>query len=167
MTRKEKILSGLAAAHLVLAAIGASSLNYDELGVAGEMIETYGDLTGAGSGYGFFTGDISSGLRAEFDIDNDGKMEVARLETAHNREANLRIGNILGVLSRNVEDVKHRQSVAASWAGKMMARYPKAKAVTVRMETLPIPSMEEYAAGKRYDWEPFYIAKFQRGKKKL
>ncbi len=87
------------------------------------------------------------------------------METGQTREANLRIGNILGVLSRSVDDEPLRRAVAASWAGKVLARYPQATKIKVRMESLPIPPMEEYRAGVRGAWEPFYLAEFQRNKK--
>lgn len=166
MTKKEKILGALVAVHLSLVVVGAASTDLDFLGPVADWIGDYGQLTGAGSGYGFFTGDISSGLRAEFDVDDAGAKKTVRLETGDSHEADLRIGNILGVLSRSVEDEKLRRSVAASWSGKVLSHYPRAKSVTVRMETLPIPPMDAFRAGERPQWESFYVARFQRGGKK-
>jgi len=166
MSKKEKILGTVVGLHLVLVVMGAAEVSFQDRGPIGEALYLYGQATGAGHGYGFFTGEINSGLRAEFDVDVDGRMEVARLETGQTREADIRIGNILGVLSRSVEDEPLRRAVAASWAGKVLARYPKATKIKVRMESLPIPPMEAFRSGVRYTWEPFYSAEFQRTPKK-
>ena len=166
MTKKEKFLSGAVCAHLVAVCFGAASMNFNFLGPLARTANSYGDVTGASTGYGFFTNDIDSGLRAEFDVEASNGVEIARLETGLNREADLRIGNILGVLSRSVENEKLRRAVAASWAGKVLSRYPAAKSVTVRMENLPIPPMQAYSKGMRSEWKPFYVARFERGGKK-
>lgn len=163
---KVKIVSGLAALHLVMVCLGASQLKVWEWPVVGGALSYYGSLTGSGNGYGFFAPGIGDGLKAEFDIERDGSTFIAQLEQRKNREADLRVGNILGILSRNVEDERTRRAVAASWAGKMFAQYPDAKSVTVRLETKGIPEMKDYQAGTRYEWAPFYRAKFVRGQKK-
>lgn len=166
MTTKEKVLFGVVVFHLVVVGFGAASVNFTFLGAIGRPLNSYADISGASNGYGFFTGAVDSGLRAEFDVEIAGKTEVARLESGMNREADLRIGNILGVLSRSVSDEKLRRAVAASWAGKVLSRYPHAETVTVRMENLPIPPMQAFSMGTRSEWAPFYVARFQRGSKK-
>lgn len=162
MTRTEKILATVVTAHLALAVFGAIQFDFEKLGAAGEALDYYGQLSGTSNSYGFFAPEIGEGLRTEFDIELPSGIVTTRLETGNNREADLRVGNILGILSRNVEDEKARRVVAASWAGKMFSKYPEARNVNVRMETRDVPTMREFKEGKRHDWKIFYRAKFER-----
>jgi len=153
----------LAGLHLVLVALGAAQFSWERLGWPGAIFQYYGILSGAGSGYGFFAPGVGTGLRVEFDIvGKSGALTRDRFEVGMNRETNLRLGNILGPVSRNVDDEKLRRSVAASWAGKMFALHPDATQIIVRAETLDPPPMADYVSGSRSPWISLYRAKFVR-----
>lgn len=154
------------AGHLVLVTLGASTLSLRELGIPGRALDRYGVLSGASSGYGFFTPGVTSQLGARFDvIDRDGRSTSASLATGASHEADIRVGNIIDQFASagdDEDDEDLRRSLAASLAGKMFARNPAATAVVVRLETFTPASMEEWRRGERPRWRPRYKAKFVR-----
>jgi hypothetical protein len=158
-----------AAAHLVLVTLGASTISLRALGLPGRALDEYGTLSGANSGYAFFTPGVTFQLGARFDvIDRDGRSKSASLATGASHEADIRVGNIVDQFGsvRDAEDEEEadrvRRSLAASLAGKMFARNPEAAAVVVRLETFAPPSIEAWRGGERPRWRPLYTAKFVR-----
>jgi hypothetical protein len=147
-----------------LAVMGAAQVNTWTWGPVGEILGLYGQITGSGSGFGFFAPEIGPGMRTEFDIEKkDGTKITTTLQAGLNREGDLRVGNLLNLLSRAMQEDKARRAVAASWAGKMFARYPDATKVGIRMETIDVPTMKEFRDGVRYTtWKPTYSAQFVR-----
>jgi hypothetical protein len=166
--RRRHLWLAAAAGHLCLVTVGASTLSLRELGLPGRALDEYGTLSGANSGYGFFTPGVTSQLGARFDIiDRDGQSRTASLATGASHEADLRVGNIVDQFGRiddedEDESARLRRSLAASLAGKMFARNPDAAAVVVRLETFAPPSMEGFRGGERPSFRPFYTAKFVR-----
>lgn len=167
MGRVHKVLLATTFFHLIIVAMGASQFDFYRLGVVGSWLHVYGQVTGAGSGYGFFAPGVGDGLRAEFDIHEGISTRTVKLEPGHNRESDLRIGNLLNALSKHLDDEKTRRSVSASLAAKMFNQFPNASGVTVRLESIGIATMSEYRAGKTSsDWKSLYKAKFVRSSKK-
>lgn len=162
MKKKEIIFLGLSLLHLTIVGLGASQITIAHWPLLGKPLIYYGSLSGAGHSYGFFAPGVGSAFRVEFDIDKNHESFIAKLDSHYNREAELRLSNLLGLISKTVEDERIRRSVAASWAGKMFARYPGAQSVTVRLEMHGLPTMAFYKTGTRFNWEPFYRAKFVR-----
>lgn len=167
--RSRRLWLAAAAGHLVLVTLGASAVSLPELGLPGRALDEYGALSGASSGYGFFTPGVSFQLGARFDvIDRDGRSKSASLATGASHEADIRVGNIIdqfgsvGDDDDEEETDRVRRSLAASLAGKMFARNPEAAAVVVRLETFAPLSMEAWRGGERPRWRPLYTAKFVR-----
>lgn len=164
ITKKEKIALAFAVLHLGIVILAAAQIEMAAIPLIGRSLHYYGALSGAGNSYGFFAPGVGSSFRAEFDVEEHNHSHTDHLERHHNRESDLRFGNLLGLLSRNVDDEKARRAIAASWAGKIFARYPEASAVTVRLEMHGVPVMKLYKEGIRASWEPFYRAKFVKSK---
>ena len=166
--RSRRLWLAAAAGHLVLVTLGASAVSLPELGLPGRALDEYGALSGASSGYGFFTPGVSFQLGARFDvIDRDGHGKSASLATGASHEADIRVGNIIDQFGSIGDDDEEgadrvRRSLAASLAGKMFARNPEAAAVVVRLETFAPASMEAWRGGERPRWRPLYTAKFVR-----
>ena len=99
MTKKEKLISFLAAAHLLIVCLGAGQIEVIKWPIIGNALAYYGALTGASSGYGFFAPGVGSSFRAEFDVASKSNSFTTKLEQNNNRESDLRFGNILGMLS--------------------------------------------------------------------
>ena len=157
-----------AAGHLVLVTLGAGSINLGELGLPGRALDEYGSVSGASSGYGFFSPGVGFQLGARFDIvDRGGVATHASLATGTSHEADIRVGNIIDQFGRVEDDeddeegaARVRRALAASLAGKMFGRHPEAAAVVVRLETFEPVSMEAWRDGQRPRWNPLYTAKF-------
>ena len=55
-----------------------------------------------------------------------------------------------------------QRGLAASWAGRMLARHPEATRVVVHLDAYQLPTMAEYKRGERPGWSPHYQAEFVR-----
>src|SRR5688572_8349623 len=97
--------------HLILVLCGAFQLDL------GKWLHRYGDITGSGSGYGFFSPGVGYQVRAEFDVlDKNGEVKTTSLLSGKNREGDLRTGNVITSFSRNSQEEKVRRALVASWA---------------------------------------------------
>ena len=113
---KNQAWVGLALCHLLLVVLGASNVDLSRLGFLGRILQYYGELSGAGSGYGFFAPGISGQLRVRFDlydsqgrqsaftlasaipssaVSNSASSAISSVERPTSHEARLRIGNIV------------------------------------------------------------------------
>lgn len=165
---KSWVWLGFALTQLLLVIVGANQwVNWEKLGKLGAGLSFYSDMTGASSGYGFFAPGVGSQLRAKFEVFQEGvPPQEVLLETGHSQESDLRVGNIVGWFWREDSTRDLKRAMAASWAGKMFGRFPKADQVVVRVESYELVSMKEYREGKRPGWKPFYRATFEHRKPK-
>lgn len=164
MTKLQKILLALLGLHLLLVTTGA--FHFDAYRIS-PLIGTYAQLTGASSGYGFFAPGVGKGIRATFEISENGSITKLRLEPGVNREADLRVGNLLNALSRHLDDEKLRRSVSASLTAKVFSDHPEAQSIRIVLETVDIATMEEYRRGNtNIDWRKLYDATFTRNTQK-
>ena len=125
----------------------------------------YGNFSGAQSGFGYFAPEIGSELRSHFEVvEADGSTRIESLSAGASREAALRINNLVALLGQSMFEEKERRKVAASLAGKVLARHPGAPRVALVIEELDLPSMASYREGKRPSWKPFYRVTFARRK---
>lgn len=170
-------LLGAVAVHLSLCLLGAASFHFDKVPVVGNALEYYAELTGANSGFGFFAPGVDGQVRARFDvIDAQGKVVPGALANSDlSHEAQLRVGNIVdqfedlgGFAEEATSDEADAkaygnqlaQSLAASLAGKIFARYPQARQVAVHLEHYGAISMPEYRRGERAKWTAMYDVTF-------
>jgi hypothetical protein len=160
------IFLGLALAHLSLAIAGASHLDLSRLGQAGRVLNYYGDLSGSGFYYGFFSPGVGFVIKASFEVRGaDGKTILLQLDQGLSREEVLRVADIVDKLTEDcAEPQKLRRALTASLAGKIFSRYPDAQAVVVRIERFDPVSMKEFREGARAQWRPYYTAKFVRSR---
>ena len=165
---KPRIWLAIALCHLLLVGFGAAHLKFWNWGTAGQWLDRYGMLSGAGSTYPFFAPVVGTSIRAEFDLFDSQKRRIGtdNLMASASREMGLRLSNIVEIIDEDINNRETRRLLATSWAGKMFARHPEAASLTLRVETYDLPSMAEYREGKRYDWESLYRATFNRGRSK-
>lgn len=151
-----------AAAHLGCVLLGALHVDPRRAGRLGWRVAYHGALSGAESGYNFFAPSVGALPWARFQVtDARGRVIDDALESGANPEAELRIRSLVS-LFMTAEDASMRRSLAASWAGKVLARYPGAESVVVRLEICDLPSMQEYRDGKRPAWNQIFEAKLVR-----
>jgi hypothetical protein len=148
--------------HLGLVSAGAAQLTVAETPVLGHALQYYSDLSGAGSGYGFFSPGVYGQLRTLIDVDDGaGRVTTNLLTVGPNREADLRLNDIGEQFLNMFKDKKKFQrALAASFAGFAFANNQVAHKVTVRLEQYMAPSRQSYLAGKRADWNPVYKVSF-------
>ncbi|WP_437808881.1 hypothetical protein [Sorangium sp. So ce1078] len=151
-----------AAAHLGCVILGALHVDLQRAGRLGWGVAYHGALSGADSGYGFFAPSVGALPWARFQVtDARGKVIDDVLASGANPEVDLRVRSIVSSFMTE-EDESMRRALAASWAGKVLARYPGAASVVVRLEICDLPSMQEYRDGKRPAWNLIYEAKVVR-----
>jgi hypothetical protein len=122
----------------------------------------YSELSGASHGYGFFSPGVYSQIRGVIDIyDRGGKVTSHTLQAGLNREAELRLNDIVEQFINDFEDpMQFQRSLAASLAGSTFGKNPQAAKVGVRIEQYTPPSRIAYLNGHRAEWEPAYSATF-------
>ena len=147
--------------HLTLVVCGAAQLDFGDSLLA-KPFKYYGALSGADSGYGFFAPGVGSQLRINVKLYNSaGQQLTTILPEPTNREASLRVGNVVGWFLGEGTDSRVRRSLAASWVGKALGKSPSATEAIVELEQYKLVSSAEFLAGKRPKWFPYYSAKFQ------
>ncbi|WP_437324308.1 hypothetical protein [Sorangium sp. So ce381] len=157
--RLARLAMAAAAAHLGIVVLGALQVDLHKAGRLGQAVAYYGALSGADSGYNFFAPSVSALPWARFQVtDARGRVISDVLESGANHEADLRVRSIVALFMTE-EDESLRRSLAASWAGKVLARHPGAASVIVRLDVCDLPSMQEYREGKRPTWGLIYQAK--------
>lgn len=145
-----------AAVQLGFAAAGALELDFDH---APFLIARYGALSGTDSSYGFFAPGVGTQLRVTFELTReDGTKSTDVLTTDASHEADLRIGDMVAIFWMADEDL--RRGLAASWAGRMLARHLEATRVVVHLDSYDLPTMAQYQQGERPGWAPHYEAEF-------
>lgn len=153
----------VAGVHLILVVMGAAQFDWTRVGAMGKYFQNYGEVTGSGSGFGFFAPGVGHQLRAEFDVtDLNGKTFTTSVLNSSTHESDIRIGNVITSFGRNSEDEKSRRALVASWAGKVFSRYPTASEVVVRLESFTPVNVKNYREGKRSEWKHYYRAKFKK-----
>ncbi|MDC0743815.1 hypothetical protein [Polyangium mundeleinium] len=155
-------LIGLAAAHLLLVTLGASDVPLRHVGPIGRVLSHYSDLSGAGTGYGFFAPVARDQFMLHFDvIDHEERRTTTTLETGGSREVDLRLSHVAAEFQ--YDDPEHRRTLATALAAKIFKRNPEAREVVVRVEDFESVSMEEHRNGRTPSMKPIYQAKFKRG----
>lgn len=163
MERWKKVVLAVAGVHVILVICGAAHLKVRPIPVIGPILHNYCAFTGADRQFGFFAPNVGSQLRGEFDLtDSKGNVTTRHLEEGVNREAQLRISNLISIFWDQVDDKDLRRAMAASMAAKMYNRYPDTKEVVVRYEAYELPPMPLWVEGARPYWKPFYRTKFVR-----
>jgi hypothetical protein len=148
-----------AGVHLALVICGAAGYTpVSPRHLAGRVIETYREFTGANNGYGFFAPGVASEWRATFDICGAGMHCMPAAEEQVGREARLLLVTIDGLLGES--DL--RDLLAASYAARQFARFPHAEVVLVKVEVFALPSMAQYRGGRRPQWRKIYGFAFHR-----
>jgi hypothetical protein len=148
MTRRQKLITALAAAHLLLVAFSSALLPLPAAGnPVGDGLRWYGAVSGANNSYGFFK-QVGCGLRARFTmLDAEGHEWTDTLHDDENHEVRLRFDASVNMIG-NVGEAITRQ-----WAAVMFGRHPKAQVVFVEVQIFDPGTMEEYRAGNRPSWQ--------------
>lgn len=110
------------------------------------ICHTYGILSGAETGYGFFSPNVPDDVEVYFEligVDQRGHVENANLYSEYGMK------RFIASLSSYRINEKLKPIVARSWAARMLSIYPDSHSVTVYIGSRQIPSMNQYLEGKR------------------
>jgi len=80
------------------------------------------------------------------------------VETGVSREIELRLSTTAGLFSQE----KYHEFIAASWAAWMFGNDPDASPVIVEIQIYVIPTMSEFRAGERPQWQTMEVFPFAR-----
>lgn len=129
-------------------------------------VRLYGAFTGATNSYAFFSPDVSPQLRARFGLHTE-KGEIAiPMFPPMNHEAELRVSNLVDMqweFGKSKKDTEKNRALAASYAGKLLERYPEAHAVSVYVEYFALAKLAQKPRPEPF-WQPLYNARYERAK---
>ncbi|MBN9687490.1 MULTISPECIES: hypothetical protein [unclassified Corallococcus] len=123
-------------------------------------VRTYQSLSGVISDYRFFAPSVASDTRTGFFVALPGGRTLFEPLASESLEVGLRYQCIVASglrANRKTQDV-----LAQSWAAVMLGVHPEASRVTVVTQSYVLPSLEDWAAGKRPDWTLHYTGTFDR-----
>lgn len=148
MTGRQKLITGIAAAHILLVAYHSALLPLPPYGnPVGDALRWYGAVSGANNSYGFFK-QVGCSIKVTFTIlDKDGKIIEDKVHQNENREVQLRFNS-----ASNLLDQYHTNALLHNWAAAMFGRHPNATLIRIKIETFDPGTMADYAAGVRPTW---------------
>jgi hypothetical protein len=187
MSLRHGLITAVAAVHLLLAALGAAErFPLSATGPSDEeadkqvkevkkkpaarrvslaqtqaalLLRLYGELSGTDRSFGFFAPTVAPEYRATFTLeDRHGKTWHDHLGRGASHEAFLRIGTMIETVTGDDRE----DEVAPRWAQVMLHRHPEAVEVEVKVEAYVVPTMAEYRAGARPEWETVYVNRYKR-----
>jgi hypothetical protein len=164
MSGVRRIILGVLGVHLILSVVGAGQIRLPKMpNWLGRGLEVYASLTGAANTYSFFAPGVGTELRPTFEIvKKDGRHTSVGFAESSDREVRLRLIKIITTFWDEISEPTMRRALAASLSGKVLAQYPGAQSIALRLDEYELPDMKTYAKGERPRWDLFYQAKFAR-----
>lgn len=158
---KSALVALLAAGHLGLvfcSALHVPLFKKTNTTQAARLAQGYGQWTGASSQYSFFAPTITQSMRVSFDVKLDSGDVVHDSLQFENEAMKLRVYAMALRFNGYFGQDKHRDNMARAWAAAMFGHHPDARAMTIRVDSQVLPSMEQYASGERGQWLNRYRA---------
>ena len=163
--RRRWLLLVAVACHLGLAVTGALGICLWETGAIGRVLTYYCALSGIDTKYAYFAPAVGAPSQVAFTIVDGAGNEVAdRLETRVNREADIRVEDLIEVFNHRRADDALRRELAVSWAGAMFTRHPGAQTVLVDVRHRRLPTMTALQRGAESRWQSVYRARIVRAR---
>ena len=123
---------------------------------AGRAFNWYGGMSGGSNRYGFFK-EVGSACKASFLMsDEEGNEWQDTLDHGISHEASLRYQGAMFIYP------DWGEQLSLQWAATMFGRHPTAYQADVYFESIDVPSMDEYRAGKRPEWKTTVHDRFFR-----
>lgn len=158
LTTRHKLLVALAALHLVVVVCSVTKLRTRHAeSTWGLLLQGYAAWTGAGSRFNFFAPGINSSVRATFALKGDSGEPIRDDFQSDSGAMNLRAYCMVLRFGMKAQ----QDELARAWAATMFGRHPEARTVTVSLERLRLPTMEQYQEGQRPAWTELYRADFE------
>jgi hypothetical protein len=158
---RQRLMATFALLHLGFV-VASVSINFGSLpsGLPRQGALTYCNLSGTFRDYTFFAPGVASALKAGFLVEDAGGGAPTLVTFgSESREVSFRYGSIM---RSGMNDERGRDLFAQSWAALILGNEPGAANVTVMVERMVVPSMDEYRRGQRPQWAAVYAGKFDR-----
>jgi hypothetical protein len=117
-----------------------------------ESVNTYVQLAGIESGYGYFAPNVPSGYTLVFELHyRDGRVEY-ELPSVRSAAAELRIAGLLDDIGRTPYD-ELREILLKTLAQSIWRKHPELQSVRAILGSLTLPSVREFEQGKKESYE--------------
>jgi len=126
-----------------------------------ESVNTYVQLAGIESGYGYFAPNVPGGYTLVFELHyKDGRVEY-ELPSVRSAAAELRMAGLLDNIGRTPYD-ELREILLKTLAKSIWRNHPELQRVRAILGSLTLPSVREFEQGKRESYEFLYAYDFSR-----
>jgi len=126
-----------------------------------ESVNTYVQLAGIESGYGYFAPNVPSGYTLVFELHyRDGRVEY-ELPSVRSAAAELRIAGLLDNIGRTPYD-ELREILLKTLVQSIWRKHPELQSVRAILGSLTLPSVREFEQGERESYEFLYAYDFSR-----
>ena len=124
-----------------------------------ETLNTYVQLAGIETGYGYFAPNVPGGYRLVFELHYpDGGVEY-ELPSVSSAAAGLRIAGLLDSIGRTPYDAL-REILVKTLAQAIWREHPDLESVRAILESIRLPTAREFKEGKRESYEFLYAYDF-------
>ena len=124
-----------------------------------EALNTYLQVAGIETGYGFFAPNVPGGYALVFELHYpDGRVEY-ELPSVRSAAAGLRIAGLLDNIGRTPYDAL-REILVKTLAKSIWREHPDVESVCAIVGSIRLPSVREFTEGKRESYEFLYAYDF-------
>jgi len=125
----------------------------------GETLNTYVQLAGIETGYGYFAPNVPGGYRLVFELHYpEGRVEY-ELPSVSSAAAGLRMAGLLDSIGRTPYDAL-REILVKTLAQSVWREHPDVESVRAILGSVTLPSVREFERGKRESYEFLYAYDF-------
>ena len=124
-----------------------------------EALNTYVQLAGIETGYGYFAPNVPGGYRLVFELHYpDGRLEY-ELPSVSSAAAGLRIAGLLDSIGRTPYDAL-RELLVKTLTESVWREHPDVESVRAILGSIRLPTVREFKEGKRESYEFLYAYDF-------
>ena len=124
-----------------------------------EALNTYVNVAGIETGYGYFAPNVPSGYKLVFELHHpDGRVEY-ELPSVSSAAAGLRIAGLLENIGRTPYDAM-REILVKTLAQSVWHEHPDVESVRAILGSVTLPSVREFEHGNRESYEFLYAYDF-------
>ena len=124
-----------------------------------EALNTYVQVAGIETGYGYFAPNVPAGYRLVFELQYpDGRVEY-ELPSVSSAAAGLRIAGLLDSIGRTPYDAL-REILVRTLAQSVWREHPDVESVRAILGSIRLPTAREFKEGKRESYEFLYAYDF-------
>jgi hypothetical protein len=124
-----------------------------------EALNTYVQVAGIETGYGYFAPNVPGGYRLVFELHyKEGRVEY-ELPSVNSEAAGLRIAGLLDSIGRTPYDAL-REILVKTLAQSVWREHPDVESVRAILGSIRLPTAREFEEGKRESYEFLYAYDF-------